>query len=647
MSSKSKAPYFPPQYEYQIANLNKEIATALSILSLTNAQNFSRRREQMIYTALGLGKGAEIRDRTKKTILSNLIHEHLSHGLRPGEGKENAHKLAEGLLKEELTPYEATGIIKELCPEVSAKQMTQLWTKFSIVTGLKYLGDQALKTNLDQSLINDAIKPKIKDLQESLKKETTTEDPTCIKRKYYENYKHLKTSKGANTNWAEVISNLNPEQSGFVKALLESSKDNILKEKATTDCLWPKPIENELKNRRLNNLLSILGNRPTGRSQRYSRIILNERASLDNPGQALPPPLPIVLTEREKEFEKRFLHKLKEIEWDPAQKTPENVKPWYSIFLNLGKLKSINTEDAQLGAKKTLLLLSSFLKGTLNDDLFSDKKGKQKALVFYNHIFSNSKVLMNEVLKVLLPPSKTNLEEPHKENNLQKFGAELISGLPIKRGHIDEGIILKGLEVLCKNTRDFGVLQLIRLLEYPTKYQKEFKDPPFSDSMCLAQIAKRDMAPLHQLALFSKTKDPQATDKRFVDIFRANTKGEPVDLNKTYGKAKLSALHLASWYGGTSGDKIGAELSSLLEVCTKGGINVNPQDIEGNTPLHKSTPYASEELLNSGADPKIKNNQGLPPAKTNMSGESCKRMIMDAAKKETIKKIAASPGLEL
>jgi hypothetical protein len=610
----------------------------------------------MIYTVLGLGKGAEIRDRTKRAILSNLIHEHLSHGLRPGEGKETAHKLAEALLKEELTPYEATGIIKELCPEVSAKQMTQLWTKFSIVTGLKYLGDQALKTNLEQSLINDAVKPKIKDLQESLTNETKMEDLTCIKRKYYENYKHLKTSKGENTNWAEVISNLNPEQSGFVKALLESSKDNILKERATTDCLWPKPIENELKNRRLNNLLSILGNKPTGRSQRYSRIILNQQASLNtvnnldnlnNLDQALPPPPPIVLTKGEKEFERKFLHKLKEIEWDPTQEAPKNVKPWYSIFLNLGKLKSINTEDSRLGVKKSLLLLNSFLKKTLDDDLFTNKKRKQKTLVFYNHIFGNSKILMNEVLKVLLPPSNETPGEPHKENNLQKFGAELISGLPIKRGEVDEGVVLKGLEVLCKNTRDFGVLQIVKLLEYPTGYQKEFKSPPFSNSMCLTQIAKRDMAPPDQLALFSKTKNLEEPNKRFVDIYKANTKREPIDLNKTYGKAKLSALHLASWYSGISGDKIGAELSSLLESHTKGGINVNPQDIEGNTPLHKSTPYAAEELLNSGADPKIKNNQGLPPAKTNMSSESCKRMIKDAARKETIKKIAASPALEL
>lgn len=652
--------YFPPRYAYEISRLNKPKVTALSILALTDASNFSKRREQIIYTMLGIGRGPEIRDRSRKKILGGIISSYLDNGLNAKESKENSQRLAEGLLKEGLTPYEATGIIKELCPDLRAKEMKNLWTKFSIVTGLRYLNDSSLQLDWEQTISEKSIKPKITNLKQSLEEKEQDSNPTTIKRKYYENHSHLKSSQGKDTNWAEVLSNLNPDQAGLVKALLESSKDSILKEKATRDCLWPQPSEQEIENRRLNNLLNTLGNKPTGRTQRYSRIFLNEEPK--NFPKAIPKPNEIVLTSKEIEIERKFISNLKKLEELDEVKEPNelpkknnapNQQPWYKIFLKMGKINKISTPKAKESFDKALELLKKHCAKHLSTYL---SKESLKPKVFHISMLSKSTTLKNSVLRILLEDQSPN---DSNRSQIKKYATELIDHVKEdpETHKIPESLIVSSIEHLAiENPKSSNITNLVDLFENQNQFRELFNQYPYNQSKCLIQCSKRDISepakpialPPRFISISSSVTTPVAPENsRFIDIYTANTKGVPLDLEKAYGPAKLSSLHLASWYGGLNGVKTGAELSAIIEKRRKLGIGLNPKDIEGNTPLHKSTPYATQELLNAGANPTIKNEQGLTAAKTNKSGESCKKMILDASKKETIKQIADSPSLEI
>jgi hypothetical protein len=617
--------HYAPRQNYEISRLNKAKVTALSILSLTNNKNFAKKREQIIYTVLGLGDGRDIAERSRQKILSKLIYPHLEKGLKPKESKEDSNKLAEGLLTGQLSPYEATGIIKELRPELTSKEMTQLWTKFSIVTAIRDLKDGSLGVNWGEEIENKSLIPKLKSLKESLIKEEKIEDPSIITRKYYENYSHLKSSQGKETNWAEVVSNLPLDQSGFIQALLNSSRDCILKEEATKNLLWPSPVEKEIENKRLDNLLRTLGNRPTGRSQRYSRILLNE--SPKEFPRGIPNPTPVVVTAKEKETERKLTKELENYAFKHQETTRE--KPWYKIFLKIGKIKKIDTEVAKEAFTKTKQLLYSYLENTLTAKQSTPKRS------FLLHMISHSDELRKELLKYLL---QTPHEDKTKEEVMKEEGLSLLTTGEFQAGDIKDSTVLTAIKHLC-NARDkefsrMDIVDITLLLTNPDKFRETFQETPFSGSKCLTQWANREL-------------EVDGPPTRFLDIYRSNTNGTKLDLSKGYGKAKLSALHLASWYSDRKNVSTGAELPAIIEQMKEDGQSLDPRDIMGNTPLHKSNEHATEILLNSGADPSITNNEGLPPSKTNFSKESCRRMLLEGIKKETIKKIAASPELEM
>ena len=60
-------------------------------------------------------------------------------------------------------------------------------------------------------------------------------------------------------------------------------------------------------------------------------------------------------------------------------------------------------------------------------------------------------------------------------------------------------------------------------------------------------------------------------------------------------------------------------LLAIVELLVERGLDVNAQDCDGNTPLHLAmSPFQREVakyLVDSGADPEIKNWKGISPHK--------------------------------
>lgn len=675
LSKEEPTEHYPPRTSYHIDRLNKPTMTALSILSLTNSENFARRREQIVYTMLGIGSGATIRDRARKKIISDLALQYLTNGLLPSNSLENANKLADGLLEETISPYEATGIIKELCPEITSGEMTKLWTTFSIITGLRHLKDRSLSTNWEKSIEENSIHPKILNLTQSLESKssqqvTKEEDKTIIKRKYYENYAHLKTSCGANTNWAEVLSNLPASQAGLLKSMLNSSKDNILKEQATKDSLWPAPIHKEIENKRLNNLLKTLGNRPTGRSQRYSRILLNENEK--SLPEGIPAPQKICLTEKEVILEKKLTNTINEFlkqravstnSTDPnlagsinapglttplptnpspkkSQRTTGKI-PWYSILLKFGKINKIDSQNAKNANSQILEILRDYIYSKLPEHL-ADKPRKTE--LFFYKVMGMSISLRDKILETLLN-NVHPIEETQRK--LKGYGVNLLKNRKYLEGEVPDSLVISGIEHSVVENPKENIDNLAAILPDPNCYRNLFKEFPYNQSKTLKQYSQRTLQTEEEPLTTKESPISYPKPSRFKDVYSANVNGLSPDLTKTYGPGRLTPLHIASWYGGPTGKKTGAELSAIIEEHLKKGINLNPKDVNGNTPLHKSSPYATAELLKSGAKPNIKNNDGILPSVLNQYSKSTKEMLLEAAKKETIGKIASSPVLEI
>lgn len=633
---------------YQISSLNKEKIRALSILSLTDSKNFKARREQIIYTMLGIGSGTDIKRRARNKIITDIILAKLKNGLKPLEASKDSQALAQKLLDEEMTPYEVTGVIKELVPDTTGKEMTDIWTKLSIITGIKALEGSSIDIDWTQEIKNKSIDPKLRNLSYSLKEDikskedstnsTNSTDVTKVKKKYFENKKHLEASIGKDTNWAEILANLPNDQAGLVKAMLESTKDNILKERATRDSLWPSPLKEEIENKRLNNLLQTLGNRPTGRSQRYSRILMDE--SPDCLPKNLPKPTEAIITESEIAKEKVFRRELKDYK-SLEENSEKYNKQWYNLFFKLLRMNKIPSEDAKELYKEGMHLLRDFVATKVKSDFERNKDNNAKSqavLMFYKNILRTTKSLKLTLMKLFLNQSMPMRMQGLATSILAEANPQT---MPPPSKDSDQ-VVLDTIHRLCtleKPTpaREYNrlILQLVSKLENPEDYKTLFLKYPFTKSIALKQLAQKEIC---------RENNTLAIPSRVKDIVDSNIKNKPIDLGKTYGPSKLCALHLTSWYSGMKGEKTGAELNATIEKMLEEGFNLNPQDSQGNTPLHLAGPYSSTELLKYGASLKVKNAKGLTPLETNRSPKVLKEGVI---KKTTLRQISDSPTIEL
>lgn len=630
---------------YQISRLNKEKIRALSILSLTDSKNFKSRREQIIYTMLGIGSGTEIKTRARNKIITDIILAKLKNGLKPLEATKDSQLLSQKLLDEEMTPYEVTGIIKELVPDTTGKEMTDIWTKLSIITGIKALEGGSINIDWAQEIKNKSIDPKLRNLSYSLKEDIKSKEDsanstnvTKVKKKYFENKKHLEASIGKDTNWAEVLANLPNDQAGLVKAMLESTKDNILKERATKDSLWPSPLKEEIENKRLNNLLQTLGNRPTGRSQRYSRILMHE--SPNCLPKDIPMPTESIITENEIAKEKIFRRELKDYK-SLEENSEKYNKQWYNLFFKLVKINKIPSEDAKELYKEGMTLLKTFISTKVKSDFERNKDNNAKSqavLMFYKNILRTTKSLKLTLIKLFLNQSMPMRMQELATLSLANSKTENIT----PPSPSSDQIVLEAIHRLCTlekppAAREFNrlILELIAKLENPEDYKTLFLQYPFTKSIALKQLAQKEIC---------RENNTLTIPSRVKDIVDSNIKNKPIDLGKTYGPSKLCALHLTSWYSGMKGEKTGAELNATIEKMLDEGFNLNPQDSQGNTPLHLAGPYSSTELLKYGASLKIKNVKGLTPLETNRSPKVLKEEVI---KKTTLRQISDSPTIEL
>ena len=250
--------------------------------------------------------------------------------------------VAKGLLSGEMTPYQAVGIIKENNrPNINKAAMRDIWAKLSVIDGLWALEDKAVSHDWEESLLKDAKLPKLEALAVSLGASGSQSEVKGAKTKFVENYPHLRASFGESTNWAEVVTFLDPKLGGLLKSLLNSSKESLDKGSVIESYLWPEGTKGEAENRRLNTLLGALGSRPTGRKRRYEKMMLNlepECQVSDLPEVDVSSPTPKEIFET-----KKFIFQAEE--FFKSARAKDFGSPRHRKIL--GKLKKTNLPQAQ------------------------------------------------------------------------------------------------------------------------------------------------------------------------------------------------------------------------------------------------------------------------------------------------------------
>jgi hypothetical protein len=406
---------------YNICNYGDQTKAILTILSATDKKNFERNRKLIIKKAVGI----PILDSPQKEIELLLIESMCLKNKWQNideEKTKKANQLAKELLNGNLSPYEITGKVKEATPLLKAKDMTELWTKLSIINGLEELKDEGLNKEWDQEIQAKSLDPKINNLQSTLSLSTEKEKKSIIQKSYYENYPHLKESKGKNTNWAEIITNMTPQTGGLLKYMLKSSKDNILKKETTEETLFPRSSIVEVENRRLSNLISTIGNARTNRLARYQRILFNLEE--DRKVSRIPTPEGPKATDAEIRKVEKLIKKLEKIFSEMGiESSPEKIvdmmdkRTLYPTKTDILRLKKINTEKAQTAWDKWKIVIDYSERKLKDDDLvYLGEKGnpisqgtvidKIKDLCKSSH---NQNRIIQRFLNILEPTTK-NIE---------------------------------------------------------------------------------------------------------------------------------------------------------------------------------------------------------------------------------------------
>jgi hypothetical protein len=555
---------------YGIEGYNDRTKSTLTILALTDKNSFERNRKIMAYSLLGI----EDSDNAKKALTTLLNDEDYAGMSSLLNREEQAERLAEGLLSGDITPYEAVGIIKDHNPALKTKEMTQLWTKLSLITGLETLQAESLHKNWTESVKQNSLSPRLKALNDSLEEPKINKKNPYLKKSYKENFPHLKDSTLQQTNWEEIISNLSPQKAGFLKALLNSSKENILKNEARDGMLFPQPSIPEIENRRLEKIINVVGNQTNNRLKRYQRVMFNlenHRRVEGLPDRGLPEP-----TENEVKLSKKLI-----IEIDKG-------------FEEVRNNKTLDKEEIEIKVKGLLLWLKSKL-------------------------FKLKKINLKEAQETW-QKYKPLLEKVEKGEKYERVLLKLRSGQAI-----DPQTILDKIKELCERTtgriNEQGVGALLAHIDDISKYEKTLRSEPFNKSSCIKGLLDK-----------TPTVDPASPPLgRGMLLATGDLSTLPYSLDTKLGKSKKSPLHIVSRVGTTE------EIQQVAKQMKSQGLSLDEQSTKfGDTALHYGTPSAIKTLVSLGADPNIRNKDGGLPHQTNPYPEN--RDILKKHRKKTIAK---------
>jgi hypothetical protein len=545
---------------YNISDYGDKTKSLLTILCLTNDKNFERNRKTIIKRAVGIPSNKEPKD-TLEIILQEGLLSRKKWGDFSDAKVEVTKSLAKELLEGNISPYQATGKLKEINPTLTSKDMTELWTKLSIVIGLENLGNKGLEKDWNQDIEQNSLNPRVKNLSSSINDKNRNN--SIISKTYRENYPHLKDSKIGNINWAEIICNLSPQVAGITKCLLNSSKNKILKKETAQEALFPRQSPHEIENRRLSNLLSTVGNFHNNREKRYQRIMFN----LEN-YRAIPQ-LPKVAEPTASEAE---LKKTKAIIRKVERKLEE-----HNITANPKRLT-------------TLLKANKISKYEMFDI--------RKSILQLRKINSPEAQSSYKMWEVIIKDGEKELAETKLLNMLDK-GNDIPQSLILERIiNLDQ----KG------GPEDF-MLGYIKHIE-PTKENLDYiklqtsKNGPQSQG--LKNFLERDLV----------DKPPPETWGRGITLIESLTNDREYSAKLPVGAAKRTPLQIASLLG------MPEEVNSIAESIKTNKDTLNPTLEDGRTPLFLSNPEITRILLRHGANYNAKDPKGQKAENCNPHKES-------------------------
>jgi len=473
---------------YNICNYNDQTKAILTILTLTDEKNFEKNRNTIIKKIVGIPHPKDPRQ-----SIDSLFKDALFSRSSWGKGSMDEEKIAittsltDQLLGGKISAYEATGRMKEINPTLTSKDMTDLWTKLSIIVGLESLKSNALEKNWEQEIRQASLEPRLRNLKASLYE--GSEKRGVINKTYRENYPHLKSSTGNNINWAEIVSNLSPQAAGMVKCMLNSSKTSILKKEAMEQTLFPRPQTNEIENRRLANLLTTVGNAHNNRTKRYQRVVFNLEESRKVNG--LPSiTLPSVTANEEKKTKKSINWIQKRLEEHKVEQNPE-------------KLPDIVSGSELFITKKYILGLRK-----INSEIAQDAWNKWKTIVDRSQELSSDNKIINH----------------------------------LKRGlGITQEVVLKRLKKLCtKETINEQIIEeYLKKLETTPENLKELDTPIMRKSNGVNTFLDRHLKEI-----------PSKKDwGRGIFLLETLTGNSPYPLNEPLGPKKATPLQIATLLG--------------------------------------------------------------------------------------------------
>jgi hypothetical protein len=510
----------------------------MSLLLLTDSGNFFRRRREIICAALDLHH-PESKQACLKEYLSVLAGGSLRKASRRKKILEIPDSLYGQLSSGEISPYEAVGILKENNKkDLTGSEMKKIWTYLSIIDGLDALGDNSLggDSHWDERIKKDSTIPKLERLAHSLDGQEAFKG-----HKYVENYSHLKESRSSNTNWGEVVSAISPQLGGLIKSLLSATPESLDKKEIIEAYFWPKRSQGDIENRRLNNFLRALGNRPTGRKRRYEAIVLNLEP------ECFVADLPEVPSSKPslKEYQ-RSMELVAQVS-ELLDRKEISHGSGYGYKNKLGRLKTTNLPQTQELWKRCEGLL-----------------GNSYSLDFPTNIDPSASVnqehLPHKIKEVFR--SIENLGNSLGEHKLRDYNRFLLADLLVfvedREGFIDKHV--RGTE-----------------LEGDPIIKQWMDKTLYNQTRVFVGNSASEYKPL--------------VGTRVSEMLLALRQGHKFDFSKSYHPEGLTSLHISSLVG------VPQEVKAICHYYSRGGLSLFPKTKMARTPIDMSTEENTKVLL--------------------------------------------------